>query len=258
LVYYRLFRAINFAIIRSYSFILNFVWGRRYQLANNKTNILIVDDHTLFRKGIALYLEDEVDIDIIMEAPDGREALSFLKDNASEVDLIIMDLNMPGLSGEEATRIISEKWPEIKILILTSYGSGDKVYQMLNSGASGYLLKDAEPSELVIAIKAVVAGGSYFGQQLANELLTLVNKDSGIENTGETCSQFNQDLIEPLTDREIEVLKLLGQGLANSEIGNRLHISDNTVKTHVSNIFQKLNVKSRTQAAFLALEKGLI
>lgn len=221
-------------------------------------NVLIVDDHTLFRKGIALYLEDEIEINIKMEAADGSEALSYLKENSSEIDLIIMDLNMPGLSGEEATRIISEKWPEIKILILTSYGSGDKVYQMLNSGASGYLLKNAEPSELVIAIKAVVAGGSYFGQELATELLTLVNKDFGVENKSEIRSQFNQDLIEPLTNREIEVLKLLGQGLANSAIGNRLHISDNTVKTHVSNIFQKLNVNSRTQAAFLALEKGLI
>lgn len=221
-------------------------------------NIIIVDDHTLFRKGIALYLEDEVDIDIKMEAADGREALSFLENRASEIDLVIMDLNMPGLSGEEATRIISEQWPEIKILILTSYGSGDKVYQMLSSGASGYLLKDAEPSELVIAIKAVVAGGSYFGNQLATELLTLVNKGTGIENEAETNNHVNQELIEPLTDREVEVLKLLGQGLANSEIGDELHISDNTVKTHVSNIFQKLNVNSRTQAAFFALEKGLI
>ncbi len=227
-------------------------------MVQDKIKIIIVDDHTLFRKGIALYLEDEIEIDIKMEAADGREALSFLENRASEIDLVIMDLNMPGLSGEEATRIISEQWPEIKILILTSYGSGDKVYQMLSSGASGYLLKDAEPSELVIAIKAVVAGGSYFGNQLATELLTLVNKKNGEESKAKTNNQVNQELIEPLTDREVEVLKLLGQGLANSEIGDELHISNNTVKTHVSNIFQKLNVKSRTEAAFLALEKGLI
>mgnify|MGYP003864035453 CR=1 FL=1 len=232
--------------------------GRRNYLAQNKVNILIVDDHTLFRKGIALYLEDEKGINIKTEASDGREALTFLEKEASEIDLVIMDLNMPGLSGEDTTRIISEKWPDIKILILTSYGSGDKVYQMLNSGASGYLLKDAEPSELVIAIRAVVAGGSYFGQQLAAELLTLVSKETDIENKVVSNNQLNQDLIEPLTEREVEVLKLLGQGLPNSEIGNNLHISDNTVKTHVSNIFQKLNVNSRTQAAFLAMEKGLI
>ena len=241
-------------------------------MSRNELRIILVDDHTLFRKGIALYLNDVAEIDLKADFAEGREALAYLEKNHREIDLVIMDLNMPGIDGEEATGIICQQWPELKVLILTSYGSGEKVFQMLSTGASGYLLKDAEPSELVIAIKAVASGGTYFGQQLAAELLNLVNKNSKSpeninsdsdpvmkqESVTSESDWINQELIEPLTERELEVLTLIGQGLANSEIGEQLHISDNTVKTHVSNIFQKLNVSSRTQAAFIALQKGLI
>lgn len=212
-------------------------------------SVMIVDDHPLFRKGICLYLEDNNDINLLKELENGEEAISFLEENSDQVDVIIMDLQMPGMDGGQATKEICRRWPEIKVLVLTSYGSWDKVYSLLNSGAVGYLLKDAKPDELVIAIKAVHAGGTYFGKEIALELL---NRIEGKEEP------VAQELIEPLTDRELDVLKLIGQGLGNSEIGEELHISNNTVKSHVSNIFQKLNVNSRTQAAFYAMRQGLI
>lgn len=220
-------------------------------MTKGKISILVVDDHPLFRKGIRLFLEDNNEIELLKEVADGNAALSYLENNSEKIDLVVMDLQMPGMDGEEATKIIGEKWPQLQILILTSYGSFDKVYSLLSSGAGGYILKDAQPDELEIAIKAVYTGGTYFGKAVAKELLNIVSAKPEQKTPV-------QDLIEPLTERELDVLKLIGKGLGNSEIGSNLHISNNTVKTHVSNIFQKLNVNSRTQAAFYAMQQGMI
>jgi DNA-binding NarL/FixJ family response regulator len=214
-----------------------------------KISVLIADDHPLFRKGIRLYLKDNNDIDLTKEVSNGEEALRYLEENIAKIDVIIMDLEMPKIDGGEATKEICKKWPDSKVLVMTSYGSWDKVHSLLDSGAKGYLLKDADPKELVIAIKAVYTGGSYFANEVATELLNRVQQKPEV---------ISQDLIEPLTDRELEVLKLIGEGLGNLEIADQLHISNNTVKTHVSNIFQKLEVNSRTQAAFYAMQKGLV
>lgn len=220
-------------------------------MEESKISVLIVDDHPFFRKGIRLFLEDNEEIELVREVADGKEALKYLDKNSDCIDVIIMDLQMPRMDGEEATRVICNKWPNIKILVLTSYGSGDKVYSLLSSGAAGYLLKEAEPDELVLAIKAVYAGGTYFGKEVIKELLNMIPEKRKQED-------IFQDLIEPLTKREIEVLKLIGEGMGNCEIANNLHISNNTVKTHVANIFQKLGVNSRTQAAFYAMKQGMI
>lgn len=219
-----------------------------------KISVVIVDDHPFFRQGVCLYFKKNEQIEIVEELSDGIEVLEFLKEKHKEVDVVIMDLQMPGMSGGEATREICQQWPKIKVLVLTSYGSWDKVYSLLNSGAAGYLIKDANPEELAAAIKAVQTGGTYFGKQVKEALLNKVNM-KGTEN--DTQEEFS-DLIEPLTDREVDVLKSIGQGLGNSEIAEKLYISKNTVKTHVSHIFQKLNVTSRTEAAFYAMQKGLI
>lgn len=219
-----------------------------------KISVVIVDDHPFFRQGVCLYFKKNEHIDILEELSDGKEVLEFLKENHNQVDVVIMDLQMPGMSGGEATREICQQWPNIKVLVLTSYGSWDKVYSLLNSGAAGYLIKDANPEELAAAIKAVQTGGTYFGKQVKEALLNKVTMNVSEHDTKEEFS----DLIEPLTDREVDVLKSIGQGLGNSEIAEKLYISKNTVKTHVSHIFQKLNVNSRTEAAFYAMQKGLI
>jgi DNA-binding NarL/FixJ family response regulator len=198
-----------------------------------KISVVIVDDHPFFRQGVCLYFENNKDIDIIEEFTDGKEILQFLEEKHDKVDVVIMDLQMPEMDGGEATRIICKQWPEVKVLVLTSYGSWDRVYSLLNSGAAGYLLKDANPDKLDAAIKAVQTGGTYFGNQVKEALLHNVNVT---ENDKE--EDFS-DLIEPLTDREVDILKLIGQGLGNSEIADKLYISKNTVNTHVSHILQK-------------------
>ena len=234
-----------------------------------KISVIIVDDHPLFRQGVCLYFKNNNEIEIIKELADGQEAIDYLNNHYQQVDVVLMDLNMPGLNGQQATFKICEKWPEIRILVLTSYGSWDKVYPLLNSGAAGYLLKDAHPDELKTAIKAVSNGGAYFEKKIAAELIKNIHNEEKIiekddetndnsQNTNDDKEEIFSELIEPLTDREREVLKLIGKGKGNSGIAEELYISNNTVKTHVSNIFQKLGVKSRTQAAFYALDKGLI
>jgi DNA-binding NarL/FixJ family response regulator len=162
-----------------------------------------------------------------------------------------MDLAMPGMDGIETTRAVAEAHPEVKTLILTSFGSWDRVYAALKAGAAGYVLKDARPEELMAAIKAVAAGGSYLGAQVASELLTRV---AG-EKPTPPPSQMGSD--EELTTREVEVLRLVARGLGNRAIAEELFLSEKTVKTHVANIMQKLQVKSRTQAALYAHEHGL-
>lgn len=225
-----------------------------------KISVIIVDDHPLFRKGVCLFFEKNSEIEIIEEFSDGHEVIAFLETNYQKADVILMDLNMPGMDGRQATCTICEKWPELKILVLTSYGSWDKVYPLLNSGAAGYLLKDAPPDVLRTAIKAVSKGGTYFGKQIAAELIKNANPEEKIDGFNDNINDKKKmdDLIEPLTDREREVLKLIGTGKNNTEIADELFISKNTVKTHAANIYQKLGVKSRTQAAFYALDKGFV
>ncbi|MFW5981868.1 MAG: response regulator [Halanaerobiaceae bacterium] len=220
-------------------------------MKKDSISVVIVDDHPFFRKGIRLYLEDVEEILILQELDNGKEILSYLEKNHTKVDLIIMDLHMPEMDGEAASSLISKKWPEIRILVLTSYGNWDKVHSMLSSGVAGYLLKDTQPEELLLAIKTAYTGGTYFSKEVARELINRAGQQQ------EKKPVFD-DLIEPLTDRELDVLKLIAKGMGNTEIGESLHISNNTVKTHVSNIFQKLAVNSRTQAAFYAMEKGLV
>jgi two-component system, NarL family, response regulator LiaR len=211
-----------------------------------KIRLLIVDDHPLFRQGVRFYLETIPELELAGEAQNGETALAFLLQH--DIDIVLMDLQMPGMDGVEVTRKLKETWPDIKVLILTSFNSWDKVYVALKSGASGYILKDAQPEELFAAIKAVAAGGSYLGAQVATELLQRIGNETGIKIN---------DLPEPLTERELEVLKLISKGMGNREIAEKLILSEKTVKTHVANILQKLQVTSRTQAALFAIRHNL-
>ena len=212
-----------------------------------KIRLLIIDDHPLFRKGVRFFLEMLPGIELAGEAGNGRAGLDFIKEHP--VDVVLMDLQMPEMDGIETTLKIKEQQPEVRVLILTSFNSWDKVYAALKNGAAGYILKDAPPEELSAAIHAVAAGGSYLGARVATELLRRVSNEPGIPASS---------VPEPLTERETEVLKLMGKGLGNREIAVALVISEKTVKTHVANILQKLQVKSRTQAVLFAMEQKII
>jgi DNA-binding NarL/FixJ family response regulator len=188
-------------------------------------------------------LESEPGFRVAGEAGSGSAAISFLE--SSPVGLVLLDLQMPGQSGIEVTRDIKGKWPETRVLILTSFNSWDMIYPALKAGASGYILKDAPPPELIAAIKAVSAGGRYLGEEVASKLL------SGPATTTE-------ESMDSLTARELDVLRQLAQGLDNKEIAARLFLSEKTVKTHVASILQKLDVKSRTQAALYGIQHGVV
>lgn len=204
-------------------------------------SVLLVEDHKVVRHGTRLYLESE-GIDVIGEATNGREAVAMARD--LKPDVIIMDIHLPELTGVEATRRIRHENDEIRILVLTAYSEPSYIHALLDAGADGFVLKTAELSELLRALKEVVMGRKAFD---ADALAKVVRHQ-----------QESPGLIEGLTDREIEVLKQAGHGLTNKEIGSQLFISDRTVQGHLKNIYQKLGVTTRTEAVALALRQGII
>ena len=206
--------------------------------------ILIADDHAIVRKGIRALLATEADIEVVGEAADGKEAVE--KAERLRPDVVLMDLVMPGMDGIEATRRITTRQPEIRILVLTSFAEDEKVFPALKAGALGYLLKDAGPEELVRAIRQVYRGESSLHPAIARKVLQELSRPSEQPPTP-----------EPLTERELEVLRLIAKGKSNREIAEELVISEATVRTHVSNILGKLQLASRTQAALYALREGI-
>jgi len=205
--------------------------------------VLVADDHAIVRKGICALLATEPDIEVVGEAKDGRDAIAEVQ--RLQPDVILMDLVMPGMDGLEAIRYITAHQPQARILVLTSFAGDDKVFPAIKAGALGYLLKDSGPEELVQAIHQVYGGKSSLHPTVARKLLQELSQPSD-RGSG----------AEPLTEREVEVLRLVAQGQSNREISDRLGISEATVRTHVSNILAKLNLSSRTQAALYALQKG--
>jgi DNA-binding NarL/FixJ family response regulator len=203
--------------------------------------ILIVDDHPLFRQGVRLYLESLPDFQIDGEVENGAAALAFLEQQL--VDVVLLDLQMPEMDGVATTLRIREKWPNLKILALTSFNSWERVQSALKAGANGYVLKDIRPQELTVAIKAVAMGGSYLNAEITAAMV------QQMDTSGKPAPITLPEAVDPLTQREIKVLELIGQGMGNREIAEKLFLSETTVKTHVANILQKLQVKSRTQAA---------
>ena len=206
--------------------------------------ILITDDHAIVRKGLAMLLATERDMKVVGEAPDGQEAVE--KTASLRPDVVLMDLVMPRMDGIEATRKITEAHPEVKVLVLTSFAADDKVFPAVKAGALGYLLKDSSPEELVEAIRRVHRGEPSLEPDIARKVLQELSRPGDEKPTS-----------DPLTERELEVLRLIAQGLSNKEIASRLFISEWTVRTHVSNVLGKLHLASRTQAALYALRSGL-
>ena len=206
--------------------------------------VLIVDDHAIVRKGIRALLATERGIEVIGEAGDGAEAIA--QAEALQPDVILMDLVMPKIDGIEATRQITAKLSGARILVLTSFAADDKVFPAIKAGALGYLLKDTGPNDLVQAIHQVYQGQPSLEPSIARKVLSELSHPPKEPLTP-----------DPLTERELEVLRLVAQGKSNKEIAEQLVIADMTVRAHVSNVLGKLHLASRTQAALYALRKGI-
>ena len=206
--------------------------------------VYVTDDHHIVRRGIKQLLETEADIDVVGEATNGREAVTDM--DILKPDIVLMDLVMPVMDGIEAIRQIKAGHPSIQILVLTSFATDDKVFPAIKAGALGYLIKDTSPEELVHAIRQVHQGQLTLHPSIAQKLL----KELAL-----TSEQLPSP--DPLTEREVEVLKLIARGQSNQEIADTLVVSIATVYTHVSKILDKLHLASRTQAALYALREGL-
>jgi len=213
--------------------------------------VLVVDDHALFRRGIIAVLSDQENLEVVGEAIDGLEAIEKAEELAP--DVILMDLNMPHCSGLEATQAIQAKKLQVKILVLTVSDKETDLFAAMKFGATGYILKNTEPEELIQAISHIVQGGVIISPLMATKLLTEF-KDPGSGVAGRTSPETEADL----SPREVEVLKLVAQGATNKEIADSLFISENTVKTHLSNILEKLHLANRSQAAAYAVKRGLV
>jgi len=211
----------------------------------NKISVLIADDHTLFREGVLAILSTVDDIRAVAEAADGREAVS----QAAELkpDVILMDIQMPGLNGIEATRRIQQSGLDTGVIILTMFEDDDSVFAAMRAGARGYILKGADQEELLRAIRAVNSGEAIFGPAIATRMM---NYFAGLK-PGSQLEAYPE-----LTEREREVLELIARGENNASIAGQLSISQKTVRNHVSNIFNKLQVADRAQAIVQAREKG--
>ncbi len=206
--------------------------------------VLIADDHAILRKGIRALLSTEPDMEVVGEAADGVETLAQAR--ALRPDVILMDLVMPRLDGIEATRHIAAEQPGVRILVLTSFAADDKIFPAIKAGALGYILKDSGPADLVQAIHQVHRGEPSLEPTVALKVLHELAHPPQQPPTP-----------DPLSARELEVLRLLAQGKSNREIADQLVITELTVRTHVSNILGKLHLASRTQAALYALKEGL-
>jgi DNA-binding NarL/FixJ family response regulator len=214
-----------------------------------RVRVLIVDDQTVVREGLAAILSTDPDIEVVGLAGNGQEALAQVPE--AQPHVVLMDLKMPVLNGVQATRQLHQSHPELYVLVLTTYSADEWVFDAIRAGASGYLLKDARREELIAAIKGTVAGRTYLDPSIAGTVI----KQAATSARATTAPTTQA---EALTERELDVLRLLVQGHSNPEIGRRLHLASGTVRNYVSVILQKLAVSDRTQAAVEAVRRGLV
>jgi DNA-binding NarL/FixJ family response regulator len=216
------------------------------------TSVLLVDDQPLLRTGFRMILSAESDLRVVGEAGDGASAVELAR--RLRPDVVLMDIRMPGMDGIQATRALAGPGVEepVKVLILTTFGLDEYVVESLRAGASGFLLKDAPPEDLVEAIRIVAAGEALLAPSVTRRLL---------DRVASRLPPANEDTIpalSQLTEREMEVLKLMARGMSNAEIAEKLVVSETTVKTHVSRVLAKLDLRDRVQAVILAYETGLV
>ena len=217
---------------------------------NERLKVLVVDDHALFRRGLQMVLKSEGDIEVVGEAADGNEAVE--KAQESMPDVILMDVRMPHRSGIEATQQIKDLLPHVKILMLTISDEEADLYEAIKAGASGYLLKEISIDEVADAIRSVFAGHSRLSPSMAAKLL------QEFAAMSKRAAEARQLPAPRLTDREMEVLRLVAQGLNNRDIAKELFISENTVKNHIRNILEKLHLHSRMEAVVYAVREKLL
>ncbi len=208
--------------------------------------VFICDDQTIVCDGLEAILNADREIEVVGVAYDGAEALE--KIPTIVPDVVLMDLKMPGMNGIQATRAIHEQFPQIKVLVLTTFGADEWVFDAIRSGAAGYLLKGTPKEQLIKAVKGTACGDTFIDPGVGGKLFAHIARSAVPQNTLVT---------EDLSERELEVLRLLANGLTNTEIAKRLYLSEGTVRNYVSSIFGKLGVTDRTQAAILALRHGL-
>ncbi|MED3720970.1 response regulator transcription factor [Geobacillus stearothermophilus] len=220
-----------------------------------KTRIAIIDDHQLFREGIKRILEFEGDFEVVAEGSDGSEALSIVE--TYRPDLVLMDINMPDINGVEATKQLIEAYPDTKVVVLSIHDDEHYVMRALQTGATGYLLKEMDADTLIEAVRIVAEGGSYLHPKVTHNLIREYRRLTS-EKGGVAVKQEVRRPLHLLTRRECEVLQLLADGKSNRAIGEALYISEKTVKNHVSSILQKLNVNDRTQAVVVAIKNGWV
>lgn len=206
--------------------------------------ILIADDHHVVRRGLLFFLKTQKDIEVVGEAKNGLEAVELAA--SLQPNIVLMDLVMPELDGIQATKRIKARWPNIQVLMLTSFSEKDHVLPALEAGAAGYQLKDIEPDDLVGSIRAIMRGENTLHPLATNSLEAGLREEENLPH-----------VLHPLTPREQDVLAELTKGKSNREIASALFVTEKTVKTHISNIFTKLNVQDRTQAALYAVKYGL-
>ncbi len=208
--------------------------------------ILIADDHAVFREGLRAVLGPEPDMEVVGEAATGREVL----ERAAELkpDVVLMDIQMPNLNGIEATRRILEVNPDVGVVVLTMFEDDDSVFSAMRAGARGYVLKGADPSEILKVLRAVAGGEAYFGPEIAKRLVDFFSAPR---------LAVPEHAFPELTSREVEILDLIAQGHTNAKIAARLFVSPNTVRNHISHIFAKLQVADRAHAIVRAREAGL-
>ncbi|PKR77975.1 DNA-binding response regulator [Halalkalibacillus sediminis] len=224
------------------------------------TSIVLIDDHKLFREGIKRILEFEKEFDVVAEGNDGSEAVDLIE--AHSPDIVIMDINMPDMNGVEATRKLIEKYEDLRVIILSIHDDESYVTHALKSGALGYMLKEMDTDELVNAIKIVSDGGSYVHPKVTHNLIKDYHRLASGGGAEQAANGFQRvEYRKPLhllTRRECEVLQLMTDGKSNRGISEVLFISEKTVKNHVSNILQKMNVNDRTQAVVTAIKNGWV
>jgi DNA-binding NarL/FixJ family response regulator len=213
----------------------------------NVIRVVLADDHAVVRKGIREFLEEVDDIRVVAEATTGTEALAASLEQRP--DVVVLDIQMPQMSGVEAARQIKSQVPEVRVLVLTAYDDDPYIFAMLQAGASGYVLKNASSDELVRAVRAVAAGESALDPAVTSKVMSQLTSGKPLGA---------QAVVEGLTDRELDVLRLAARGHTNRAIGRELGISDRTVQGHLANAFGKLGVNSRTEAVLLAMKQGWI
>ncbi len=211
----------------------------------DRIGVLIADDHTLFRRGVRKMLEAEDDMSVLGEAATGRETLMLARELMP--DVILMDIQMPEVDGIEATRVLHREMPHIGIVFVTMHANDEFVFRGLQAGGRGYILKDADPETMLRAIRAVAHGESLLGAAIAQKVMRQFA----------ALDRAPTPLLDKLTPRETEVLRLIAEGMSNKEIAARLVLSEKTIKNHINNIFSKLHLYDRTQATLYAIRTGL-